>query len=139
MKRSIITCLLLLVTFGCTNFSQKESKEVVVKIEDNSIPQWFFNPTMDTYKYGGVGVSGRSTKGLSGQREIAIARAINEIAMQMGVKVDSIVKTSQVNTDTDYESYSFQTTDGQIVSARLMEIWIDREKDRVYAWLVVID
>ncbi len=138
MKRNII-CLLLLLAFGCTNVTEKNTSDKVVNVPNNSIPQWFFNPSMDIYKYGGVGVSGRSVKGLSGQREIAIAKAINEIAMQMGVKVDSIVKTSQVNSDTDYESYSFQTTDGQLVSARLMEIWYDREKDRVYAWLVVVD
>ncbi len=138
MKGNIIGISLLFL-FGCTNLTNKNSTKEIITIEKNSIPQWFFNPTMDIYKYGGVGVSGRSTKGLSGQREIAIAKAINEIAMQMGVKVDSIVKTSQVNTGTEYESYSFQTTNGQIVSARLMEIWYDREKERVYAWLVVIN
>ncbi len=137
--KGIIIGILLLFTFGCTSFTNKNSTKEIVTVGEESIPQWFFNPTVGIYKYGGVGVSGRSTKGLSGQREIAIAKAINEIAIQMGVKVDSIVKTSQVNTDTDYEGYSFQSTNGQVVSARLMEIWYDKENNKVYAWLVVID
>lgn len=90
---------------------------------------------------GGVGISGVHVRGLQAQRELAIERAINEIAGQMGVEVSNFSKSVTVGhkdqIKTQREIYSFQTVDGQIVQAVLRELWTDPETRDLYVWMVV--
>jgi hypothetical protein len=100
-------------------------------------PQWFYNPTPDANTLGGIGICGRHVRGPSGQREKAIQRAFDELAGQMGTKVDlSIEKTADNNGGTG-SIYSFQTTEGKIVKARLRAQWIDPQTDELYLWMTV--
>jgi hypothetical protein len=136
MKKLYIIAAIFLLTFtACMNKEVKPEK--VSTAQTNGRPTWFFNPTMGKYTYGGIGVSGRSSKGISIQRKIAISRAIDELALQMGVSVKSIIQTNQTKNDSQYESYSVQTTTGDIFSARLMELWYDNAKEELYVWMVI--
>lgn len=103
-------------------------------------PHWFHNPN-DGGKMGGVGISGIHIRGLQAQRELAIERAINEIARQMGVKVSNFSKSVSVgNKDmvrTGRETYSIQTVNGTSVEAVIEELWTDPETNEFYVWMVI--
>lgn len=105
----------------------------------NGMPEWVFSPNKDG-KLGGVGISSMHMKGKSAQRELAISRALDEIARQMNTKVSTVLKTSATATKTSssqsMESYSFQTTDGQTVKASIQKFWIDPASDDLYVWMV---
>ncbi len=110
-----------------------------VATEKNGMPEWVFSPSKDG-KLGGVGISSIHMKGRSAQRELAISRALDEIARQMNTKVSTVLKTSATATKTSssqsMESYSFQTTDGQTVKASIQKFWIDPASDDLYVWMV---
>jgi hypothetical protein len=133
MKKLYIFLTIIILTLSAC----KNKETVVVQELRNGKPNWFYSPTLNKYKYGGVGVAGRSKKGLSGQRQIAISRAIDELAVQMGVSVDNIVKTEQTDSTSTYESYSVQATTGEVFSAQLMDIWIDENTKELFAWMVI--
>lgn len=131
-KLYIFLTIIILMLSGCKN---KETVEIPNM--RNGKPNWFYSPTLNKYKFGGVGVAGRSKKGLSGQRQIAISRAIDELAVQMGVSVDNVVQTTQTDSNSSYESFSVQTTTGDVFSAHLMDIWIDERTKELFAWMVI--
>lgn len=103
-------------------------------------PHWFYNPC-EGCQMGGIGISGTHIRGLQAQRELATERAINEIARQMGVKVSNFSKTVSVgNKDkvqTERETYSIQTVDGNSVQAVIEELWTDPKTNDLYVWMVV--
>lgn len=138
MKKYLLLLILLIAFAGCTT-TQETSKagSTIEKSEFDELPDWFYTPTMGKYKYGGVGIAKKSAHGPSRQRQLAIGRAIDEIASQMGTKVSSIQEFVTTKNNTDYSGYSIHTTDGQVVSAILMEIWVNKKKEELYAWLVV--
>lgn len=139
MKKYLLLVILLITFAGCTTTqTNTESSAATMSKEDtDALPQWFYTPTMGTYKYGGVGIAKKSAHGPSRQRQLAIGRAIDEIASQMNTKVSSVQEFVSTKNDTDYSGYSIHTTDGQVVNAILMEIWVNRKKEELYAWLVV--
>jgi len=113
-------------------------KEQGVRLVDGK-PEWFYNPSVDG-KIGGVGVSGIHINGKTGQKRLAVNRAINSIAHQMGVKVQSFSavrsETSAGGTSTSGESSAFFTVDGKSVTAVIKEIWIDPYSSELYVWMV---
>ncbi|MCX6074121.1 MAG: hypothetical protein NTY39_07375 [Campylobacterales bacterium] len=105
-----------------------------------SLPKWVYETSKDG-KMGGVGISKPHINGKTAQRILAISRALDEIARQMGVEVSSIQKISTVGTSqsaqTNLESYSFQTTNGKVVTAKIQSFWEDKTTDELYVWMVV--
>jgi PBP1b-binding outer membrane lipoprotein LpoB len=103
-------------------------------------PKWVYETSKDG-KIGGVGISKPHFNGKTAQRMLAISRALDEIAKQMGVKVSTIQKISSVansdNSTTNLESYSFQTTNGKVISAKIQSFWEDKTTDELYVWMVV--
>jgi len=103
-------------------------------------PEWYFNPSKDG-KIGGVGVSGIHKDGKTGQKQLAVERALAEIARQMGVKVQSFsdIKshTSAGSSSVQGESHSFFTVEGNVVNARIEQMWEDRYSGELYVWMVV--
>jgi len=79
-------------------------------------------------------------KGKSAQRKLAISRALDEIASQMGVEVKSIlsshVQANGAAASSSMESYSFQTTDGKTVKASIKEMWFDKRMNELHVWMV---
>jgi len=106
----------------------------------SSQPKWVYETSKDG-KLGGVGISKPHYNGKTAQRTLAISRALDEIAKQMGVEVSTIQKISTVgtsqNANTNLESYSFQTTNGKVVTAKIQSFWEDKTTDELYVWMVV--
>ncbi len=103
-------------------------------------PKWVYETSKEG-KTGGVGISKPHFNGKTAQRSLAISRALDEIARQMGVEVNSIQKISTVGTSqnatTTLESYSLHSTNGKVVIARVESFWEDKATDELYVWMVV--
>ena len=100
-------------------------------------PRWFYNPSPDANTLGGIGICGRHVRGPSSQRELAIKRCFDELATQMGTKVDTTIEKISNSSGTSGSIYSFQTVEGKVVKARLREQWIDPQTEELYIWMTV--
>jgi maltose-binding protein MalE len=102
-------------------------------------PAWYFNPSL-TGKAGGVGMCKAHINGTAGQRDLAIRRAIDELAKQMGVKVQNAAGMFSSGTSdsavTHKEEYSLHTVDGVTVRAVVKELWLDSKTGELYVWMV---
>ncbi len=133
--------LLSLIICGCA--TEQASSDANVPMQTQSqrsvAPEWVYSPSKDG-RLGGVGISSMHIKGKSAQRELAISRALDEIARQMGTKVSTVLKTSTSSTATSssqtMDTYSFQTTDGQTVKATIQKFWADPASDDLYVWML---
>lgn len=140
MKAIRIFFVLIVSLFlsGCVQ-NQDMTYSPTAKTSKETKPSWIFNPNQKDGT-GGVGVSSMHVRGISAQRELAISRAIDEIARQLGVKVRSVLKTSSkvdsTGASSSMESYSFHTVDGRVVSAYLAGMWNDPNTDELYVWMV---
>jgi len=110
-----------------------------VSVQKTSRPGWILNSGVNG-KVAGIGICGTHVNGQNAQRSLAIKRAIDEIALQMGVKVNNVAligtKASSSGSNTTVESYSFQTVDGNVVKAVIRETWKDPQSDEIYIWMV---
>lgn len=101
-------------------------------------PDWVYNPSGVDY-IGGVGYSGVHINGKSGQRKLAVSRAIDEIARQLGVKVDSVVSTKldgdKSGSFSKMNVFSVQTVKGEAFSAIITDMWEDSEKGELYVYM----
>lgn len=104
-----------------------------------STPKWVYNSGVEG-KVAGIGVCGEHVNGVNAQRSLAIKRAIDEIALQMGVKVSNVAligtKASAAGSSTSVESYSFQTVDGNVVKAVIRETWRNPQTNEIFLWMV---
>lgn len=104
-----------------------------------SKPSWIMNSSVSG-KVTGIGVCGMHVNGVNAQRSLAIKRAIDEIAMQLGVKVNNVAlvgtKSGPGGGGGSVESYSFQTVEGQVVKAVIKETWKDPKTEEIYVWMV---
>jgi len=137
----IAVFLICVVVFAACAVSPKQIAELSqAKGGDNIKPAWVWNPSMDG-KIGGVGSCGMHVNGLTGQRELAIQRAIDEIARQMGVRVSNAKHMETTGTRdsavTRVDSYSIQTVDGATVKAEVKEYWEDKRTGELHVWMVV--
>lgn len=102
-------------------------------------PEWFYDPNM-TGKPGGIGISGPHIRGIQAQRNLAIDRAVDELAKQMGITVKNVSKTSRSgNRDTSIshqQSYSIHTVEGQTISAEIEELWHNPQTNELFVWMV---
>lgn len=121
----------LIFIFSCT---------VAPQIVSSSRPDWIFKPSGNGY-IGGVGICGTHIKGKTGQRDLAVSRALDEIARQLGVRVDSVMLKNSENTadsaQTSISTYSIHTVDGKTVSAKIVESWIDTNSNELYIYMVM--
>lgn len=133
MIRWIVAVWALLMMAGCGASPAPQAAA-------QGMPEWVYNPGMSG-KIGGVGSSITHVKGRAAQRELAISRALDEIARQMGVKVSNVLSTEasagKGTASSSMESYSFQTTDGRVVKARIKAFWHDDYRDELFVWMVV--
>lgn len=92
-------------------------------------------------KTGGVGICGQHVNGLSGQRDLAIQRAVDNIAQQMGVTVKNSVHMMSSGTkdssETHMDEFSIHTVDGAVVKAAVKEWWEDSKTGELYVWMIV--
>lgn len=132
MKKFLIILLVITSFISCSNTDKNKKIE-----KSQEYPKWVFTPKMNRYKMAGVGISKPSMAGTNRQREIAVTRAIDEIARQLGTKVSSVLKMESNKRSTNIDQYSFQTVDGERVIATLQEVWYNKRTDEIYVWMVV--
>lgn len=110
-----------------------------VTAQKNSTPKWVYNSAVEG-KMTGIGVCGEHVNGVNAQRSLAIKRAIDEIALQMGVKVSNVAligtKAGAAGSSTSVESYSFQTVDGNVVKSVIRETWKNPQTNEIFIWMV---
>jgi len=101
------------------------------------MPVWILNPNKDGI-LGGVGSAKVHFKGSAAQRDLAIQRALNELAKQHGVQVHTETTQSQSDNNGMVSSragdYSFQTSDGK-VSAHVEAVWQDPNTKEIFVWM----
>lgn len=128
----------VLLISGCSARNEvKHDNPTLSPIEKT--PAWIYETSKDG-KIGGVGISKPHYAGKTAQRSLAISRALDEIARQLGVKVVNSQKTTTTGTSqnatTTLESYSFQTTDGKVVRATIQAFWEDKPNEELYVWML---
>jgi hypothetical protein len=131
--RILLTFIVLLLLSGCS-FGSLEQEYVSVK------PAWVSNPNMGE-KTGAIGVAGRTyDQKESTKRKLAISRALDELTLQKGVKVQmsmskhDIVKNSVATSSMDVKS---EYKAGSSVTAHIQEIWRNPLTDELFVWMVM--
>lgn len=124
---SAITITACLFVISCTS------------VQPSGRPSWIQNSAVSG-SVAGIGICGMHVHGKNAQRSLAIKRAIDEIAQQLGVTVNNVALVGTVankaGSSTSVESYSFQTVDGQVVKAVIRGTWEDPQTSELYVWMV---
>ncbi len=137
MKNAVALCLsalLLLGIAGCKESGVSSSYE-------QKKPAWVLNPNIGGKK-GAVGVAGRTyDQRFSSQRKLAIERALDELALQLGVRVElSMTKEEHLRNNTAStsvdEKSSYKTTSSSAITAHIEDVWQDPLTGELYIWLV---
>lgn len=133
MKGFFTLVVFIVLTFtGCNQQPEPVSK--------NTPPSWIMNPNQGG-KNGAVGSANRVYDGkTSTKRKLAITRALDELSLQQGVKVQmSMTKVDKVSQnkssmqmDAD-SSYSADTT----ISAHIEDIWESPTSKELFVWMVL--
>ena len=105
---------------GCASIPIKKEQKNVCD------PNFFRHYTPKSNEIVGIGIAGPNLNGFNAQKKSAISKALNEIAMQMGVTINSayISNKKVVNRSQSYssaQSYSVQTVNGQKVNAKIVK------------------
>lgn len=138
MKKIIVISIALLA--ACSTPSKVIPDLSPDNKQEHGKPYWYWKAGA-TGKIGGVGICGPHINGPTGQRELAVSRAIDDIAKQMGVKVSSslhmVTSGTRDSVVTQADVYSVQTVDGKTVKAEVKEFWEDPETGDLYVWMVM--
>lgn len=94
-------------------------------------PAWVDNPRKEGALVG-LGSARTHFKGKQAQRELATKRAIEEIARQMGVRVESQSLLVESTNSSSFEMVSLQSVDGTTVNATIKYEWYDQLNDIFY-------
>lgn len=121
--------------FGCA------SKHISSGLASNiQIPEWVTNPSKNGV-IGGVGYCAAHINGYAGQKELASKRALEDIARQKGVLVNSIMLVSSKSSNntklpdtTSKNISSYQTQ--QNVKAYIKEIWVHPVSKEMYVYMI---
>jgi len=131
MRALLLSILLVFTIAGCNSQPAPSS---------STIPSWVLNPSQSG-KIGAVGVAGRTyDQKISSQRKLAITRALDELSLQQGVKVNmsinkqEILKNDRNSVTVDAQStYSATST----VTAHIQEVYKDVSSGELYIWMVM--
>jgi hypothetical protein len=130
----LIVFIMLLTAFN-------SCAEKTVPLPEPVKPEWLWKPSEDG-KIGGVGISKEHIHGIDAQRKLAVSRAIDSIAAQLGVKVNNVTvieshASSTGGAASSIDSYSIHTSEGNFVRATVKEFWNDPRTNELYVWMVV--
>jgi len=134
MKSLLTSIVLLILLFsGCASHPQKQEYKA-------PRPAWVSNPNMDG-KTGAIGVAGRTyDQKESTKRKLAISRALDELTLQQGVKVEmSMSKRDVVDNDVASTHMDVQSSykAGSTVTAHIQETWQNPLTGELYVWMVM--
>lgn len=129
----LLTSLIVLLLTGC-------SQSVPVANVQEVKPSWILNPN-ENNNIGAIGVASRThDQKISTQRKLAITRALEELSLQQGVKVQMSIQKNEniindnMNTKLDINS-SFKTS--TTVTAHVASAWQDESTSELYIWMVM--
>ncbi len=126
------TSLIVLLLFACS------SQPTVA--HNTKEPSWILNPSQDG-KIGAIGIAGRTyDQKMSTQRKLAITRALDELTLQKGVKVNLKMKKSElVTNDRSNTSLNTQTSYGATsnITAHIESVYKDSYTGEIYVWMVL--
>jgi len=134
MKKYLIIPAFLLFA-GCSmsdlSLGSKQNSNIC-----NTEPAWVLNPPVEKNAIYGIGIAPENFKGEQAQRKSALSKAIDEIASQLNTTVNSqtIIQASTHNKQgsTSMNSVSFQTVNGQKVSAKIVKSCKNPETGYLY-------
>mgnify|MGYP006863444781 CR=1 FL=1 len=134
MKKLLPFLLLILVLFvGC-------QKQPTPQLSSMQKPSWVLNPNQNG-KIGAVGIAGITyDQKPSSQRNLAITRALNELSLQKGVKVElrlhkqETLSHNQSNTQINEKS---NYTSSSNIKAHIEKVWKNRLSNELYIWMVI--
>jgi hypothetical protein len=131
MKRRLVMALAAaasLALAGCVSTGKKES---------SGRPAWIAEP--------GDGVSAAAGEHINGrvaQEELAIARARDELARRMGVRVSNVMNSELTvagqSAVSSAQSQSSQQVTGAEVKASVRAKWLDTSSGLLWVWLVPV-
>jgi|Wag4MinimDraft_13_1082653.scaffolds.fasta_scaffold00280_8 hypothetical protein len=118
--------VLLLFTVSCTNRPTKP---------ESSIPEWVFgNISENGICY--VGSSKRHIRGIAYQRALAVSRALEGIARQKNITINTQIEHYMSGTSysaqSSLNSYSVQTTEGEQINAKIKKTWLNPETKEIF-------
>ncbi|NCO00858.1 MAG: hypothetical protein GW906_03400 [Epsilonproteobacteria bacterium] len=134
MKALFVSLLLFsLLLMGCNSQPAPTTNK-------SAEPSWIMNPNQDG-KSGAVGVAGRTyDQKTSTQRKLAITRALDELTLQRGVKVQlsmnkkEIVENERSSTHLDQQSsYDASST----LTAHIEQAWKNPLTGDIFVWMVI--
>lgn len=114
----------------------------VSTIESNKRPDWVIHSSQDGMVCG-VGSSLPHIKGKSFQRSTATMRALEQIAVQKRVRIDSELKLTTVG-DSNYSKskinlYSVHTIEGINISGLIRGLWFDKVNGELFVLVCTSD
>lgn len=122
--------LLLLLLNGCS--TQKDLPPV-------QKPNWIDYPSSDLL-IGAVGSAMPHFNGKTAQRRLAISRAIDELAQQSGVRVQSTILRKESRegslTQASAEVYTIQNSENKTIQAHIEAVWTHPRTQEIYVWLL---
>jgi hypothetical protein len=119
---------------GCGSKKINNENKVSRTQQSDQKPFWISDPQTHLAIQGkiyGLGYSRDHIHGNRAKRQLAISTAINEIANQKGVKVNSELEMFQKggesvsSPESAIQLYSVQTVEGKTVNAKIIESWED--------------
>lgn len=137
-----IFILIFVSLIGCSNSVSASTQINRTQLYDtNGYPKWINNPTLNgKFSYGAIGSAGRSFNGPAHQRELAIQRAIKELAAQIETHVRSETTSRETVTEntTSYQSRTTSTFKiNNKVSGKIIDTWKDLRNNQFYVWMII--
>lgn len=128
------TALLFLVLLALSGCNQPEP------VSKNTPPSWIMNPNQSG-KIGAVGSANRVYSGkASDKRKLAISRALDELSLQQGVKVEmsmtKVDKLSNNRSSVNMEANSNYST-SKTISAHIEDMWESPTSKELFIWMVL--
>jgi hypothetical protein len=131
----VLTLALFLLLFTGCNRS-------VAPVQEKSViyPAWMANPNANGLR-GSIGSAYPHFKGPSYQRALAISRALDELAMEMGVTVNVDAKREErtngdeVNAKSDIHTQ--QSVNNSNVTAHIEATFTDPKTNELFVWMVL--
>jgi hypothetical protein len=134
MLKSIVLIVSVMLFSGCTSLNN------TTVTKQNIEPKWLINPYIDNDKIAAIGCARIHFKGKEAQKDLAIARAIDRIAMQNNVTVDNVTARQKNSyngerTRSSASSSSLHTVDNVSVSTKVKAIY-NKKDGEICVWVV---